>query len=70
MMLYSVFSDVHVICIRCILVKFYSVFIIAHLVYIWKVSMQCGLVEKTRMLCVIPWSGWHGCYVVFHINLM
>ena len=24
--------------------------------------------EKTRMLCVLPWSGWHGCYVILHVK--
>ena len=22
----------------------------------------------TRMLCDLPWSGWRGCYVIFHVK--
>jgi hypothetical protein len=24
--------------------------------------------EKTWKLCDLSWSGWHGCYVVFHVK--
>jgi hypothetical protein len=24
--------------------------------------------EPTRMLCDLSWSGWHGCYVIFHVK--
>ena len=25
--------------------------------------------ERTRSLCDLPWSGRHGCYVVFHVKI-
>jgi hypothetical protein len=24
--------------------------------------------EPTWMLCDLPWSGWHGCYVILHVK--
>ena len=24
--------------------------------------------ESTWMLCVLPWSGWRGCYVILHVK--
>jgi hypothetical protein len=26
--------------------------------------------ETTRMLGDLPWSGRHGCYVIFHVKLL
>ena len=24
--------------------------------------------EQTRMICDLPWSGWHGCYVILRVK--
>ena len=24
--------------------------------------------EPTWMLCDLPWSSWHGCYVILHVK--